>query len=514
MTLRPGTLSRGAFAAALAAAACLAAPVAGAGAQAPPDTRIDLGPSGPTNTAEPEFTFSSLPPGAATFQCWDHRPDDTSESFSDCMSPRSLGPLDEGPWVFEVRAVTSDGPDPTPARAAFTVDLTPPDTTITSEPARPTAMPVFAFTSSDSTAAFECWRHRQGEVTPAFAPCISGAQLPPLGDGEWVFEVRAFDPAGNRDPNPEVRNFSVDATAPNTTIVSGPAGLSNDATPDFAFMSNEAGGFACRLHRVGQAVPAPTPCGPTYSPGPLADGAYVLEVAAVDAAGNTDVSPASTAFSIDTVPPQTGITGGPGDTTAATAVFLFSAPGAAGFSCRLDGGAWQACASPHTYPTLSLGPHRFEVAAVDAAGNQDPTPAQHAWQVLRPGRVIPGAVEQAIALARELVQMRRALARIRLRRLARRPAITLRTFDALTAGTVRVRARTLVRRGRSRRWIGVITGKREVPDAGRHRIRAKVTRKGRRLARMRQRLPLELRLSFTDLAGRSLWTSSKVTLRR
>jgi hypothetical protein len=60
----------------------------------------------------------------------------------------------------------------------------------------------------------------------------------------------------------------------------------------------------------------------------------------------------------------------------------------------------------------------------------------------------------------------------------------------------------------------VITGKREVPDAGRHRIRAKVTKKGRGLARRRQRLPLELRLSFTDLAGRSLWATSKLTLRR
>jgi hypothetical protein len=302
------------------------------------------------------------------------------------------------------------------------------------------------------------------------------------------------------------------AQAPGARIHSGPPALSNNPFPEFTFTGTPGARFQCRLRPVEAGF---TGCASPHRPGdvdygiPLHDGDYVFEVRAVQG-GNTAAWP----FTIDTAPPQTTIAGGPGDTTAATAVFLFSAPGAARFSCRLDGGAWQACNSPHTYPSLSLGPHRFEVTAVDAAGNQDPTPAQHAWQVLRPGRVIPGAVEQAIALARELVQMRRALARIRLRRLARRPTITLRTFDALTAGTVGVRARTRVRRGRQRRWIGVITGKREVPDAGRHRIRAKVTKKGRRLARSRKRLPLELRLSFTDLAGRSLWTSSKLTLRR
>jgi hypothetical protein len=101
-----------------------------------------------------------------------------------------------------------------------------------------------------------------------------------------------------------------------------------------------------------------------------------------------------------------------------------------------------------------------------------------------------------------------------LRALARRRTLVFRTFDALTAGTVEVRARARVRQGTRRRWIGSLKGSRRVPDAGRHRLRATVTRKGRRLAQRRQRLPLELRLSFTDLAGRSLWATSKLTLKR
>jgi hypothetical protein len=240
---------------------------------------------------------------------------------------------------------------------------------------------------------------------------------------------------------------------------------------------------------------------------PLSDGDYLFEVRA----GGTD----SQAFTVDTVPPETQITGGPGNTTtAATAVFLFSAPGAIGTSCRLDGGPWSPCGSPHTHSGLSLGAHRFEVTAVDAAGNADPTPAEHAWQVLKPGLVIPAAVKQATALARELVQIRRALSKLRLRTLARKRTVLFRSFDAPTAGTVAIRARARIRQSERRRWIAALKGRREVPGAGRHPVRATVTKKVRRLARRRPSLPLELSLSFTDLAGRSFRATSELTLKR
>jgi hypothetical protein len=390
-----------------------------------------------------------------------------------------------------------------------------PVTTITLAPTQPstdgTAM--FEFLSSDSAATFECRHHRSNGTPEAFSVCTSPVTLTGLGDGDWVFEVRSVAGDVTEDP-PASDSFTVDTTAPDTTITSAPPALSNDATPEFAFTGTEAGRFECRLHRAGEAAPAFAPCGPTYAPGALSDGDHVFEVMAVDLAGNRELEPGRHLFAIDTTPPQAEITGGPGDTTAATAVFLFSAAGATSLSCRLDGGDWQPCLSPQTYSGLSLGPHTFEVTAVDAAGNGDPTPAQHAWQVLKPGLVIPNAVRQATALAKELVQIRRALAKMRLRALARRRTILFRSFDALTAGTVEIRARARVRQGSRRRWIGALKGKREVPDAGRHRVRATVTKKGRRLARRRQTLPLELRLSFTDLAGRSLWATSELTLKR
>jgi hypothetical protein len=306
------------------------------------------------------------------------------------------------------------------------------------------------------------------------------------------------------------------AAAQDTTINSGPAPLSNNPFPEFTFTGTAGASFECRLHPV---EAAPKGCSSPHRPGdvdygiPLSDGDYVFEVTAVQGT-SSDPSPATWPFTVDTTPPETTITGGPGNTTAATAAFLFSAPGATSFSCRLDGGSWQPCQSPQAYSGLSLGAHRFEVRSVDAAGNSDPTPAEHAWQVLKPGLVIPSAVRLARALARELVQIRRALAKVPLRSLARRRTLVFRSFDALTTGRVNLRARARIRRGANRRWIATLKGGRKVPGAGRHRIRATVTKKGRRLARRRQRLPLELRLGFTDLAGRSLWATSKLTLKR
>jgi hypothetical protein len=51
------------------------------------------------------------------------------------------------------------------------------------------------------------------------------------------------------------------------------------------------------------------------------------------------------------------------------------------FECRLDDGDFAACASPHPVSGLGDGDHAFAVRALDAAGNPDPTPAEHAWSI-------------------------------------------------------------------------------------------------------------------------------------
>jgi hypothetical protein len=65
--------------------------------------------------------------------------------------------------------------------------------------------------------------------------------------------------------------------------------------------------------------------------------------------------------------------------TQATFAFVSTETGGS-FECRLDGGAYVACASPHTVTGLAPGTHTLAVRAIDTAGNPDPTPATRTWQ--------------------------------------------------------------------------------------------------------------------------------------
>jgi hypothetical protein len=60
----------------------------------------------------------------------------------------------------------------------------------------------------------------------------------------------------------------------------------------------------------------------------------------------------------------------------------FSSEPGARFECKVDGGPFLPCASPFR-KRLSFGHHRFQVRAVDAAGNVDPTPATAMIAALR-----------------------------------------------------------------------------------------------------------------------------------
>ncbi len=82
--------------------------------------------------------------------------------------------------------------------------------------------------------------------------------------------------------------------------------------------------------------------------------------------------------------PDTSIARGPARRTARrAATFAFTSTEAGStFACRLDRQAFRPCRSPRTSGRLRLGAHAFEVRAIDAAGNLDPTPASREWRVV------------------------------------------------------------------------------------------------------------------------------------
>ncbi len=54
------------------------------------------------------------------------------------------------------------------------------------------------------------------------------------------------------------------------------------------------------------------------------------------------------------------------------------------FQCRLDGGEWRACGSPHRLASLGLGEHSFSIRALARDGLPGPV-AVHSWRQVEPG---------------------------------------------------------------------------------------------------------------------------------
>lgn len=339
----------------------------------PPDTSINTGPSGLTSDATPTFTFSS-PTAGVTFEC----KVDVGGTFTTCGSPHTTATLSDGAHTFFVRAVDAGNPDPTPASRAFTVDATPPNTTINTSPSNPTndATADFTFSSSQAGSTFQCNLDNAG-----FTSCTSPLTTATLTDGSHTFAVRATDPAGNTDPTPASVTFTVDTDEPDTTIGAKPSDPTSDPTADFTFTSDEDGStFACKVDAAGSYAPCTTP----HATAALTDGTHTFFVRATDPGGNTDSSPASYTFVVDTGPPQTTIdTGPPSPTNDRTADFTFSSsePGSS-FECKLDAaGTFASCTSPHATAPLTDGPHTFFVRATDPSGNTDQTPAARDFTV-------------------------------------------------------------------------------------------------------------------------------------
>src|SRR6202012_4063696 len=139
----------------------------------------------------------------------------------------------------------------------------------------------------------QCKLDGPGSTTGSYTTCTSPQAYSNLADGSYTFSVRATDAAGNTDGSPATRSFTVDTVAPDTTITAGPTGATNNASPSFSFTSTETGStFQCKLDTpAGAGTFAACTSPQAYSS--LADAAYTFSVRAIDAAGNTDGSPAT-----------------------------------------------------------------------------------------------------------------------------------------------------------------------------------------------------------------------------
>jgi parallel beta-helix repeat protein len=179
-------------------------------------------------------------------------------------------------------------------------DTTPPETTIDSGPASPTTSTAatFTFSSNEAGSTFKC-----SLDGARFTACTSPHSYSGLALGEHSFLVRATDAAkpANTDLTPAAWIWTVgsgppDTTPPETTINSGPPSTTTSTGATFTFSSNEPGStFQCALDGAVFAA-----CTSPRSYSGLATGPHTFGVRAIDAAGNTDPTPATYTWTIQT----------------------------------------------------------------------------------------------------------------------------------------------------------------------------------------------------------------------
>src|SRR5262249_9586341 len=158
-------------------------------------------------------------------------------------------------------------------------------------------------------STYEC------KVDPAtdWKPCASPYSVK-LPDGTYTFYVRATDEAGNVEPNPPSRTFTVDTGSIDTFIDAGPHGPTHHPTPSFPFGSPSSGAtFQCRIDGAGSSLPAFADCSAPFTAPKLPSGAYVLKVRAKSVDGKLDSTPAERAFTVDADAPDTQFVDGPRD---------------------------------------------------------------------------------------------------------------------------------------------------------------------------------------------------------
>ena len=236
---------------------------------------------------------------------------------------------------------------------------------------------------------------------------------PTLSNDTWYWRVRAKNDAGAWGSWSSIWSFTVntvsDPISPNTSITGGPSGTINYDDVQFTYTGSDnitsVSNLVYSYRLTGYSSSWSSYSGSTTkSYSNLSNGSYAFEVKAKDEAGNIDSSPASRSFTInvpdpvDSISPNTSITGGPSGTINYDDV-QFTYTGSDNitsvsnlvYSYRLTGysSSWSSYSGSTTksYSNLSNGSYAFEVKAKDEAGNIDSSPASRSFTINVPDPV-------------------------------------------------------------------------------------------------------------------------------
>ncbi|MGH3013586.1 MAG: beta strand repeat-containing protein, partial [Gaiellaceae bacterium] len=252
---------------------------------------------------------------------------------------------------------------------------------------------IVVLSPSDGTGAGSQRTHYTADGTAPTGASPQGTTVTLAAEGVYTVKYFSVDNVGNAEAvRTAAEQVRIDKTPPGAAtldslppVIRAGQALTGSGTDALSGVASIAYLFCPGASCTPAALAGSSSTGPDYrfvwSSQP-ADGVYQVLARVRDAAGNTTDS-AKRTVTIDNTAPQTTIASGPANPTNATAATFSFTAGEVGssFECRLDGGAWTACASPRSYSGLGEGSHAFDVRATDPVGNTDPTPATHAWVV-------------------------------------------------------------------------------------------------------------------------------------
>jgi hypothetical protein len=192
------------------------------------------------------------------------------------------------------------------------------------------------------------------------------------------FYLRAYAGAAQTRPEPDTGIVRTNSSFVQGLLWSGLrlgvlSGPRHSAS--FALHASQAGvSYQCSLDGA-----AFSPCASPVSYGGLAPGSSHTFAARAVAGAAVDPTPVVQRFTLDLTPPDTSLVSGPQGATSSTSATWEVAgsepnPGRYGYLCQMDGGIAGDCPRLYRESSLCRGPHTFSAAAVDSAGNVDPSP--------------------------------------------------------------------------------------------------------------------------------------------
>ncbi len=219
---------------------------------------------------------------------------------------------------------------------------------------------------------------------------VSVDRIEALTDGTCIPSGSGTGSGDNCAPPNSAPTISMTAPA-NGATVNGTTNVTATATANGSGATISNVQFKLDGSNLG-GLDTTSPYSASWNTTSASNGTHTLTAVATDSVGLTTTATSITVTvnngGADTTPPVTSISSGPpssGTSTSATFSFAgtdnITAANLLTFQCQLDGGAYGSCTSPKAYTGLSLGAHTFNVRAIDAANNTDPTPATQTWTV-------------------------------------------------------------------------------------------------------------------------------------